>query len=109
MPTSPRFRPRPRSNPNPTAPSAPKLNQCYSDICVFRGHHRKVRVFFGLSDIFLTALAFGIAYWTRTTLNERNFAFEHDFFLTAPVVVLLLGWSMLMWLALGGWWRIYDR
>jgi exopolysaccharide biosynthesis polyprenyl glycosylphosphotransferase len=85
------------------------LNQCYSDIGVFRGHHRKVRIFFGFSDIFLTALAFALAYWTRTALNERGFAFEHDFFLTAPVAVLLLGWSMLVWVALAAWWRIYDR
>ena len=76
---------------------------------MFRGHHRKVRLFFGLSDIVLTALAFAIAYWTRTALNERDFAFENDFFLTAPVVVLLLGWSMLVWVALGAWWEIYDR
>ena len=109
MPASPRFQSRLGPNTKLPATSAPKLNQCYSDICVFRGHHRKVRLFFGLSDIVLTALAFAIAYWTRTALNERDFAFENDFFLTAPVVVLLLGWSMLVWVALGAWWRIYDR
>jgi exopolysaccharide biosynthesis polyprenyl glycosylphosphotransferase len=76
---------------------------------VFRGHHRKVRVFFGLSDIFLTALAFGIAYWARTSLNERGYTFERDFYLPTPVAVLLLGWSMMVWVALGAWWRVYDR
>jgi exopolysaccharide biosynthesis polyprenyl glycosylphosphotransferase len=76
---------------------------------VFRGHHRKVRLLFGLSDIVLTALAFQIAYWTRVALGAHIVPFEHDFYLTAPVQVLLLGWSMVVWVALGMWWEIYDR
>ena len=34
---------------------------------------------------------------------------EHDFHLTVPVQVLLLGWSMAVWVAVGIWWQIYDR
>ena len=77
--------------------------------CVFQGHHRKVRVFFGFADIILTLLAFAIAYQIRTALNAPGVAFEHTFYLTTPETVLLLGWSMLVWVALGAWWRIYDR
>ena len=35
--------------------------------------------------------------------------FERVFFLTRPVTALLTGWSMLIWVALGYWWAIYDR
>jgi len=71
---------------------------------MFRGHHRKVRILFGFSDILLTAVAFQLAYWTRVRLG-----LEHEFFLTAPVRLLLLGWSMVVWVALGFWWELYDR
>ena len=76
---------------------------------VFRGHHRKVRLLFGLSDIVLTALAFELAYRLRIAFNTHVVRFEHDFALTPPVYVLLLGWSMTVWVALGIWWQIYDR
>jgi exopolysaccharide biosynthesis polyprenyl glycosylphosphotransferase len=76
---------------------------------VFRGHHRKVRLLFGLSDIVLTAAAFLIAYWVRVALDAYTVPFEHDFHLTAPVQVLLLGWSIVVWVAVGMSWQIYDR
>ncbi len=76
----------------------------YSGSDVFRGHHRKVRILFGLSDILLIVLAFGLAYASRLRLE-----LEHVFFLTSPVKGLLMGWSMLVWVALGYWWQIYDR
>ena len=71
---------------------------------MFRGHHRNVRILFGLSDILLVVLAFELAYVTRVRLE-----LEHTFFLTSPVKVLLMGWSMLVWVGLGYWWEIYDR
>src|SRR5580704_6075959 len=71
---------------------------------MFRGHHRKVRILFGLSDILLTAAAFELAYITRQRLDLENV-----FFLTASIRVLLMGWSMVVWVALGYWWEIYDR
>lgn len=71
---------------------------------MFRGHRRKARVLFSATDIVLLALAFLFAYWTRTRLELR-----HNFFLEPARMALLLGWSMLVWVALGYWWEIYDR
>ncbi|HLH37929.1 MAG TPA: sugar transferase [Bryobacteraceae bacterium] len=71
---------------------------------MFRGHHRKARILFGLSDIALVALAFELAYATRVRLELAN-----EFYLTESVKALLLGWSMLTWVALGYWWDLYDR
>src|SRR6185437_14372274 len=71
---------------------------------VFRGHHRRTRILFGLADIILTALAFELAYRTRVRLG-----LAHTFFLTSQERALLLGWSMLVWVALGYWWGLYDR
>jgi hypothetical protein len=71
---------------------------------VFRGHHRKVRILFGLADVLIVALAFQLAYWTRTRL-----ALENIFFLTPSARVTLLGWSLLVWVVLGFWWELYDR
>jgi len=79
---------------------------------VFHGHRRKVRILFGLSDILLIALAFEAAYWLRAAAGvwaPVRFEFEHTFFLTTPVKVLLIGWSMVVWVALGSWWEIYDH
>jgi len=74
---------------------------------VFRGHHRKVRLLFGISDILLTGLAFLLAYRARVLLD--HVPLEHDFHLAAEVLVLLLGGSMITWVAIGTWWQIYDR
>lgn len=52
----------------------------------------------------MVALAFELAYVTRVRLE-----LAHNFFLTEPVQGLLLGWSMLAWVALGYWWDLYDR
>ncbi len=71
---------------------------------MFRGHRRKTRVLFSATDIFLLALAFLLAYWTRTRLE-----LQHLFYIEPPRIALLLGWSMLVWVALGYWWEIYDR
>jgi exopolysaccharide biosynthesis polyprenyl glycosylphosphotransferase len=71
---------------------------------MFSRHHRKVRALFGLSDVVVTALAFGAAYQTRVWLP-----LERVFFLTLPVKALLLGFSALMWLLAGFWLEVYDR
>jgi exopolysaccharide biosynthesis polyprenyl glycosylphosphotransferase len=71
---------------------------------VFSRHHRKVQVLFAFSDILLTALAFEAAYQTRAHLQ-----FEKIFFLTVPVKALLLGYSILVWVALGYWFTIYEK
>jgi exopolysaccharide biosynthesis polyprenyl glycosylphosphotransferase len=71
---------------------------------VFRGHHRKVRILFGFADVLIVALAFQLAYWTRARL-----ALEHYFSLAPREWALLLGWSVVVWVALGLWWEVYDR
>jgi exopolysaccharide biosynthesis polyprenyl glycosylphosphotransferase len=76
---------------------------------MFRAHHRKVRIFFGISDLVLVAAAFQIAYWTRVVLSAKAFAFEHTFYLLPPVLILLTVFSTLLWIGLGAWWEIYDR
>jgi exopolysaccharide biosynthesis polyprenyl glycosylphosphotransferase len=76
---------------------------------VFRGHHRKVRLLFGTSDVLLIALAFVAAYQTRVLLAGRAPVFGREFFLAPEVIALLLGWCMVVWVALATWWDIYDR
>ncbi len=71
---------------------------------MFRGHRRKVRTVFGILDILIVGVAFELAYWTRVHLE-----LVHNFFLTPPVEALLLGWSAVIWVALGYWWDLYDR
>jgi exopolysaccharide biosynthesis polyprenyl glycosylphosphotransferase len=71
---------------------------------MFSGHHRKAKLLFGLSDILLTALAFGLAYQSRVWLP-----FERPFYLLLHVQALLVGFSMLTWVALGFWLDIYER
>jgi exopolysaccharide biosynthesis polyprenyl glycosylphosphotransferase len=71
---------------------------------MFSGHHRKARLLFGLSDILLTALAFCAAYESRIWLP-----FAREFYLTLPVKALLLGFSLVSWVALGVWLNVYDK
>src|SRR5579863_1564480 len=71
---------------------------------MFRGHHRKVRAIFAILDVLIVAIAFELAYWTRVHLELTR-----TFFLTLPVQALLLGWSIVVWVALGYWWELYDR
>ncbi len=76
---------------------------------MFRGHHRKIRLLFGISDVLLIALAFAAAYSTRTALAGHLPGFGREFFLTQPIGALLLGWSVVIWVALAGWSDIYGR
>jgi exopolysaccharide biosynthesis polyprenyl glycosylphosphotransferase len=71
---------------------------------MFRGHHRKVRMLFGLLDIPVAAIAFALAYNVRERMGLAN-----QFFLPKSEQALLLGLSILVWLALGYWWDLYDR
>lgn len=72
---------------------------------MFRGHHRKVRILFGLADAIIVAAAFQLAYWIRSLLTLD----QHIFFLTPTVKVILLGWSIFAWVTLGLWWEVYDH
>jgi exopolysaccharide biosynthesis polyprenyl glycosylphosphotransferase len=71
---------------------------------MFRGHRRKVRILFGLLDILIVGAAFELAYWTRVRME-----LSHNFFQTPSVEALLMGWSIVAWLAFGYWWDLYDR
>jgi len=71
---------------------------------VFRGHRRKVRILFAVADLVLLAVAFELAYRIRSRLG-----LAHEFYILPPVVALLLGFSMLVWVALASWWEIYDH
>ena len=68
------------------------------------GHHRRVRILYGASDLLLIALSFQLAYWTRTSLDLEN-----NFYLDRPVAAALLIWSAFAWVALAAWWEVYDR
>jgi exopolysaccharide biosynthesis polyprenyl glycosylphosphotransferase len=65
---------------------------------------RKARVFFGLSDVFLVALAFEAAYRTRTLLH-----LERSFYITADRQPLVLGFSLLAWVTVAVWLGVYDK
>lgn len=71
---------------------------------MFSRHHRKARLLFGLSDVLLTALAFEAAYQSRQWLP-----LERIFYLPGTVKTLLLGFSVLVWLLLGLWLKVYDK
>ena len=71
---------------------------------MFSRQHRKARVLFGLSDILLTALAFELAYRTRSL-----FHLEHVFYILFPIQVLLIGFISGVWLLTGLWLGAYDK
>ncbi len=71
---------------------------------MFGGHHRQTRVLFGLSDIVLIALAFQLAYATRSQLD-----LGHNFFISSPEKPLLMGWCIVVWIALAYWFELYDH
>lgn len=71
---------------------------------MYSRHRRKVRLLFALSDVILTALAFEAAYQTRVHLP-----LERIFYLVVPVKALLLGFSVLLWVAIGLWLEVYDK
>ena len=59
---------------------------------------------FGISDVLLIALAFELAYATRSRLELR-----HDFSLTTLEKPLLMGWCVVVWIALAYWFELYDH
>jgi exopolysaccharide biosynthesis polyprenyl glycosylphosphotransferase len=71
---------------------------------MFSRQHRKVRVLFSLSDIALTALAFECAYETRTWLH-----LERSFFLPVTTRALVLGFSLVVFVATALWLNVYDK
>lgn len=71
---------------------------------MYSRHRRKARFLFGLSDVLLAVLAFQAAYWTRSALP-----LERVFYFTLPVKALLLGFTALVWPAIGLWLGVYDK
>ena len=71
---------------------------------MFPGHHRRVRILYGASDLVLIALGFQLAYWARTHIQLEN-----NFFMPGRVRGALLVWSVFSWLAIASWWEVYDR
>ena len=65
---------------------------------MFRSQQRKTKILFGLSDAVLTFAAFEIAYRLRKSLP-----FELRFFLPPDIKSLLLGFSVITWVAVGYW------
>jgi exopolysaccharide biosynthesis polyprenyl glycosylphosphotransferase len=65
---------------------------------------RKARVLFGLSDIILITLAFRAAYRTRIVLP-----LERPFVINSERQLLLLGFSLLAWIAAGVWLGVYEK
>src|ERR1039458_10521465 len=65
---------------------------------------RKARVLFGLSDLILATAAFEAAYQTRALLP-----LQHQFFLTIQQKALVLGFSLVAWVAIGLWLGGYEK
>src|SRR5580704_2867130 len=65
---------------------------------MFRSQQRKTKILFGLSDAVLTFAAFEIAYKLRESLP-----FQLRFFLPPDIKSLLLGFSVITWVAVGYW------
>ena len=70
---------------------------------MFSHHRKKIRLLFAAADAILTALAFELAYFTRTQL-----AFERPFFLHHKPHILLLAFCVVVWIALGSVQRVYE-
>ena len=71
---------------------------------MFSRHYRKVKALFGLSDVLLTGIAFEAAYQTRSFLP-----FQHEFYFDRPAKALLVGAAVLIWVAIGYWFNIYEK
>jgi hypothetical protein len=71
---------------------------------MFRSQQRKTKILFGLSDVFLTAAAFQLAYLCRQWLP-----LNHQFYLLPDVRTLLLVFSVATWVATGYWLNVYGK
>jgi exopolysaccharide biosynthesis polyprenyl glycosylphosphotransferase len=71
---------------------------------MFSRQHRKARILYGLSDVVLTTLAFQAAYATRVSLQ-----FERVFFLSFRDKALVLGFALLVLVAMAAWLRVYEK
>lgn len=70
---------------------------------MFAHHRQKVQLLFAAADALLTLVAFEAAYHTRA-----NLGMELPFFLHLQTHILLLGYCILVWVALGSMQRVYE-
>jgi exopolysaccharide biosynthesis polyprenyl glycosylphosphotransferase len=70
---------------------------------LFAHQRKKIQLLFAMADAFLTAIAFEAAYFTRAGLT-----LERMFFLPKETHVVLLGFCVVVWIALGAFQRVYE-
>jgi len=71
---------------------------------MFQSQQRKTKILFGLSDVFLTAAAFELAYRFRQALHLKN-----EFYILPDVKTLLLCFCAFTWVATGYWLNVYGK
>lgn len=71
---------------------------------MYSRHNRRLRVWLAIADIALAITAFYLAYQVRRTLP-----LERDFEIAPERTVLLLGYTLTVWLGIAFWFRSYDR
>lgn len=74
---------------------------------MFSHHRRKARFLFALADFVATLAAFLLAYQTRQFLSTS--LLDNEFYLTQPTQVLLVLYSIGVWVFAGVWLDVYDR
>jgi exopolysaccharide biosynthesis polyprenyl glycosylphosphotransferase len=70
---------------------------------MFAHQRKKIQLLFAIADVLLTVAAFEIAYAARTQIH-----LDHIFFLRTNIHLLLLGFSAVVWVALGVFHRVYE-
>jgi exopolysaccharide biosynthesis polyprenyl glycosylphosphotransferase len=70
---------------------------------VFAHQRKRVQLLFAVADALLTFAAFEAAYQTRAGLT-----LDRVFFFTGSLHILLLGFSILVWVALGSLQKVYE-
>jgi exopolysaccharide biosynthesis polyprenyl glycosylphosphotransferase len=70
---------------------------------MFAHQRKKLQLLFATADVLLTIAAFEIAYAARTQVT-----FDHVFFLTPAIHLLLLAFCAAVWLGLGTFQRLYQ-
>jgi len=71
---------------------------------VFAHHRKKIQLLFAVTDALFTILAFEAAYHTRANLQLKQLIF----FLPLKTHILLLGFCVAVWVALGSFQRVYE-
>jgi exopolysaccharide biosynthesis polyprenyl glycosylphosphotransferase len=70
---------------------------------MFAHQRKKIQLLFAIADVLLTIAAFEIAYLARIKL-----AIGTLFFFRPDIHLLLLGFCAVVWVAIGGFYRIYE-